>query len=103
MKLVTGVPRRTGRSAKAKERKDKNKVKSANGHSNDVDDELDNGFVENDDDESDVEMDSAAKAAPNLLDLDSLSFMEGARVMSNKQCVLPDKSFRAQQPGYEGK
>jgi len=98
---MTDLKARARREAKALS--SKNKVKSANGHSNDVDDELDNGFVENDDDESDVEMDSAAKAAPNLLDLDSLSFMEGARVMSNKQCVLPDKSFRAQQPGYEGK
>ena len=35
------------------------------------------------------------------LDLDSLSFRNGSHTMSNKKCVLPDKSWRAMKKGYE--
>jgi len=35
------------------------------------------------------------------LDLKALSFVEGARTMSNKECVLPDSSWRAMKKGYE--
>lgn len=35
------------------------------------------------------------------LDLDSLSFRAGSHTMSNKKCVLPDKSWRAMKKGYE--
>lgn len=35
------------------------------------------------------------------LDLDSLAFRDGSHTMSNKQCKLPDKSWRAMKKGYE--
>ena len=35
------------------------------------------------------------------LDLDSLSFRAGSHTMSNKKCVLPEKSWRAMKKGYE--
>lgn len=38
---------------------------------------------------------------PIELDLDSLTFRDGARTMSNKKCDLPDKSWRAMKKGYE--
>jgi pre-mRNA-splicing helicase BRR2 len=38
---------------------------------------------------------------PIELDLDSLTFRDGSHTMSNKKCVLPDKSWRAMKKGYE--
>src|SRR5690606_28842601 len=36
-----------------------------------------------------------------ILDLDSIAFAEGGRLMSNKTCTLPPGSFRKQKKGYE--
>lgn len=36
-----------------------------------------------------------------VLNLDDLTFAEGAHLMTNKRCELPDKSWRAQKKGYE--
>lgn len=41
------------------------------------------------------------KQEPEELDLDVLAFNEGAHTMTNKSCVLPDKSWRAMKKGYE--
>ncbi|KAL7572112.1 hypothetical protein ACA910_001749 [Epithemia clementina (nom. ined.)] len=38
---------------------------------------------------------------PNELDLEVLAFKDGAHTMSNKNCTLPDKSWRAMRKGYE--
>lgn len=35
-----------------------------------------------------------------VLDLDSITFMAGGHLMSNKQCKLPEGSFRTQKKGY---
>lgn len=36
-----------------------------------------------------------------ILDLDGLQFSQGAHLMANKRCELPEKSWRAQKKGYE--
>lgn len=35
------------------------------------------------------------------IDLESLAFAQGARLMANTVCELPEKSWRAQKKGYE--
>jgi pre-mRNA-splicing helicase BRR2 len=42
-----------------------------------------------------------AKAGLQELDLDSLKFAQGPRLMANKKCVLPKGSTRLTKPGYE--
>jgi pre-mRNA-splicing helicase BRR2 len=37
----------------------------------------------------------------HTIDLDSLAFREGSRIMSNKTCELPKESWRAMKKGYE--
>lgn len=53
-----------------------------------------------DDEESDIKV-AAADAPSRLVDLDSLAFEEGGRVMTNKTCELPASAWRAQKKGYE--
>jgi len=38
---------------------------------------------------------------PMELDLDSLAFRDGSHTMTNKKCILPDKTWRAMKKGYE--
>lgn len=38
---------------------------------------------------------------PIELDLDSLAFRDGSHTMTNKKCILPDKTWRAMKKGYE--
>jgi pre-mRNA-splicing helicase BRR2 len=45
-----------------------------------------------------VEMKSIAE---RVLDLKRISFNQESRLMTNKRCELPDKSWRAQKKGYE--
>ena len=42
-----------------------------------------------------------SKTGAQMLDLEQLAFKDGARLMSNTRCELPDKSWRATKPGYE--
>ena len=50
-----------------------------------------------------MDVDGGDKAKEKLLELDleSLAFRDGAQTMSNKQCNLPDTSWRAMRKGYE--
>eukprot|EP01116_Phalansterium_solitarium_P019909 TRINITY_DN5728_c0_g1_i2.p1 TRINITY_DN5728_c0_g1~~TRINITY_DN5728_c0_g1_i2.p1 ORF type:complete len:2045 (+),score=776.70 TRINITY_DN5728_c0_g1_i2:174-6308(+) len=50
--------------------------------------------------DKDSEKDDKTRAK-TLLDLESLAFAQGGHFMSNKQCKLPDGSFRKQKKGYE--
>ncbi|VEU37035.1 unnamed protein product [Pseudo-nitzschia multistriata] len=53
-------------------------------------------------DKMDIDSDSKVKKEEAVeLDLDQLVFREGAHTMSNKQCDLPDSSWRAMKKGYE--
>ena len=45
--------------------------------------------------------DIKAKQALKVLDLESLKFAQGPRLMANKKCVLPKGSTRLTKPGYE--
>ncbi len=47
------------------------------------------------------DMDVDKEDEPLELDLDSLAFRDGSHTMSNKKCILPDKSWRATKKGYE--
>lgn len=42
-----------------------------------------------------------ASKGRQMLDLDALGFVQGAHLMSNKQCKLPPGSFRVQKKGFE--
>ena len=44
---------------------------------------------------------SAAPAPRKMVDLESMAFSQGARLMSNKKCKLPEGSFKRSKKGYE--
>ncbi|CAM9119339.1 unnamed protein product [Ectocarpus fasciculatus] len=44
---------------------------------------------------------AGGKNGERILDMDSLQFEQGAHMMANKRCELPEKSWRAQKKGYE--
>jgi len=44
---------------------------------------------------------AGGRLAEKNVDLDSLKFGQGARLMSNQRCELPEKSWRATKKGYE--
>ncbi|GLD92377.1 hypothetical protein PINS_up000910 [Pythium insidiosum] len=60
-----------------------------------------------DDDDEDIDMEDASdsvreKAKPQrYIDLSSLAFHEGGHLKTNKECHLPDGTWRAQKQGYE--
>lgn len=44
---------------------------------------------------------TGARVGERILDMESLQFEQGAHLMANKRCELPEKSWRAQKKGYE--
>lgn len=44
---------------------------------------------------------TSGKFGERILDMESLQFEQGAHLMANKRCELPEKSWRAQKKGYE--
>ena len=44
---------------------------------------------------------SSAPAPRKMVDLESMAFSQGARLMSNKKCKLPEGSFKRSKKGYE--
>lgn len=44
---------------------------------------------------------AAAKKPQHYIDVESLAFQEGGHLMSNKECRLPEGTWRAQKKGYE--
>lgn len=48
-----------------------------------------------------MDTDEKTSDQPTQLDLESLSFRDGAHTMSNKTCNLPSNSWRAMKKGYE--
>ncbi|TMW65358.1 hypothetical protein Poli38472_008000 [Pythium oligandrum] len=56
-------------------------------------------------DDDDVEMEdggtSTATKPQRYIDVESLTFQEGGHLMSNKECRLPEGTWRAQKKGYE--
>lgn len=43
----------------------------------------------------------SAKKAQHYIDVEALAFQEGGHLMSNKECRLPEGTWRAQKKGYE--
>uniref|UniRef100_K3WCS9 Helicase ATP-binding domain-containing protein n=1 Tax=Globisporangium ultimum (strain ATCC 200006 / CBS 805.95 / DAOM BR144) TaxID=431595 RepID=K3WCS9_GLOUD len=57
-------------------------------------------------DDDDVAMEdaqevTAARKPQHYIDVESLAFQEGGHLMSNKECRLPEGTWRAQKKGYE--
>jgi pre-mRNA-splicing helicase BRR2 len=52
-------------------------------------------------DGEDMDLDKTDTEEAIELDLDSLAFRDGAHTVTNKQCELPEKSWRAMKKGYE--
>lgn len=68
----------------------------------DVSKALDSVNVKKEETSSTVKMEVDSKKNDAIeLDLDQLAFREGSHTMSNKQCDLPDASWRAMKKGYE--
>lgn len=53
------------------------------------------------DDQSGTNANEDKTDEPIELDLDSLAFRDGSHTMTNKKCILPDKTWRAMKKGYE--
>lgn len=62
-----------------------------------------NANIEEDDDVAmeDTQEAVAAKKPQHYIDVESLAFQEGGHLMSNKECRLPEGTWRAQKKGYE--
>jgi pre-mRNA-splicing helicase BRR2 len=60
---------------------------------------IDSVGVKQEDDETAMQVE--VKEEANELDLDILAFPEGSHTMTNKECDLPDTSWRAMKKGYE--
>ncbi|KAF1790109.1 P-loop containing nucleoside triphosphate hydrolase [Phytophthora cactorum] len=52
-------------------------------------------------DMEDVSRDAVKKEEMHYVDVESLAFQEGGHLMSNRECRLPEGTWRAQKKGYE--